>query len=119
MVVGGLVKVKAGTGVWTSRMKHPPVQSNEEKTSSKCVRKGLVELSAMCHGSTPPHRSAGVGGCDPDPCDGKSGAIRAGPSKTRLQLAIRPPQQYGSSLSIARGSRVAGYAILREPSPEI
>jgi transposase len=52
MAVGGLVKVKAGTGVWTDRMKYPPVQSNEEKTSSKCVRKGLVELSTIKRGST-------------------------------------------------------------------
>jgi hypothetical protein len=52
MAVGGLVKVKAGTGVWTDRMKYPTVQSNEEKTSSKCVLKGLVELSTMSNGST-------------------------------------------------------------------
>jgi len=52
MAVGGLVKVKAGTGVWTDRMKYPPVQSNEEKTSSQCVRKGLVELSTIRRGST-------------------------------------------------------------------
>ena len=52
MAGGGLVKEKAGTGVWTYRMKYPTVQSNEEKTSSKCVRKGLVELSTMCNGST-------------------------------------------------------------------
>jgi hypothetical protein len=42
---------RTGTGVWTSRMKDPG-QSNEEKTSSKCVRKGLVELSTMFNGST-------------------------------------------------------------------
>ncbi len=46
------MKVKAGTSVWTYRMKYPTVQSNEEKTSSKCVRKGLVELSTMSNGST-------------------------------------------------------------------
>jgi hypothetical protein len=52
MPVGGLVKVKAGTSVWTYRMKYPTVQSNEEKTSSKYVRKGLVELSTMSNSST-------------------------------------------------------------------
>jgi hypothetical protein len=46
------VKVKAGTGVWTYRMKYPTVESNEEKTSSKCARKGLVKLSTMFNGST-------------------------------------------------------------------
>ena len=47
------MKVKAGTGVWTYRMKYPTVQSNEKKTSSKCVHKGLVELSTIKRGSTP------------------------------------------------------------------
>jgi hypothetical protein len=51
MAGDGLVKVKAGTGVWTYRMKYPAVHSNEKKTSSKCVRKGLVELSTMFNGS--------------------------------------------------------------------
>jgi hypothetical protein len=53
MAVGGLVKVKAGTSVWTYRMKYPTVESNEEKISSKFVRRGLIELSTMSHGSTP------------------------------------------------------------------
>jgi hypothetical protein len=52
MAGGGLVKVKAGPGVWTYRRKYPPVQSNEEKTSSKYVRKGLVEFSTIKRGST-------------------------------------------------------------------
>jgi hypothetical protein len=52
IAVGGLVKVKAGTGVWTYRMKYPTVQSNEEKISSKFVRRGLIELSTISHGST-------------------------------------------------------------------
>lgn len=46
------MKVKADTGVWTFRMKYPLVQSNEEKPSSTCVRKGLVELSTIKRGST-------------------------------------------------------------------
>ena len=35
-----------------SSQHNPPVQSNEEKTSSKCVRKGLVEFSTIKRGST-------------------------------------------------------------------
>jgi hypothetical protein len=46
------VKVKAGSGAWTYRMKYTIVQSNEEKTSPKCVRRGLIELSTMSNGST-------------------------------------------------------------------
>jgi hypothetical protein len=37
------VKVKAGTGAWTYRMKHPIMQSNEEKISPQCVLRGLIE----------------------------------------------------------------------------
>jgi hypothetical protein len=32
--------VKSGLGVWTYRMKYLTVQSNKEKISSKCVRRG-------------------------------------------------------------------------------
>jgi hypothetical protein len=46
------VKVKAGPGVWTYRMIYPTVQSNEEKTSSEYVRRGLIELSTMSNGNT-------------------------------------------------------------------
>jgi hypothetical protein len=52
IAVGGLVKVKVGTGAWTYRMKYPIVQSNEEKISPKCVLRGLIELSTMSNGST-------------------------------------------------------------------
>ncbi len=47
MAGGGMVKVKAGKGVWTYRMKYPTIQSNEEKMSSKFVRRGLIELSTI------------------------------------------------------------------------
>ncbi len=58
MAVGSLVKEKADTGACTSRMKYPTVQSNEEKTSQKCVRRGLIELSTMSNGCT---RSLNIG----------------------------------------------------------
>src|SRR5260370_11724381 len=61
MAVGDLVKVKAGTGVWTYRMKYPTVQSNKEKISSKCVRRGLIELSTISHGCTPGFKLLGQG----------------------------------------------------------
>ncbi len=46
------MKVKAGTGAWTYRMEYPIVQSDEEKISPKCVRRGLIELSTISNGST-------------------------------------------------------------------
>jgi len=45
--------VKSGLGVWTYRMKYLTVESKKEKISSKCVRRGLIELSTISHGSTP------------------------------------------------------------------
>jgi hypothetical protein len=47
------------------------------------------------------HCSRGVGSREPDPCHCQSEAIRSGASQTGPQAAIRPPQQYGSSLSVA------------------
>ena len=46
------MKVKAGSGAWTYRMEYTIVQSNEEKISLQCIRRGLIELSTMSNGST-------------------------------------------------------------------
>src|SRR5258707_3861553 len=48
------MKVKVSSGAWTFRMKYTIVQSNEEKISPQCVRRGLIELSTMSNGSTQP-----------------------------------------------------------------
>jgi len=41
--VGGLVKVKSGSGTWIYKMSYTFVHSNEEKISLQCVRRGLIE----------------------------------------------------------------------------
>ena len=48
LAIGGLVKVKAGSGVRTYRMKDTLVRPNEEKISQKWVRRGLIELVCIC-----------------------------------------------------------------------
>jgi len=52
LAIGGLVKVKAGSGVRTSRMKDTLVRPNEEKISQKWVRRGLIEFSTISNSST-------------------------------------------------------------------
>jgi hypothetical protein len=46
------VKVKAGSGVRTYRMKDTLGRPNEEKISQKWVRRGLIELSTISNSST-------------------------------------------------------------------
>jgi hypothetical protein len=54
IAIGGLVKVKAGSGAWTYRMQDTLVRPNEEKISQKFVRRGLIELSTISNSSTAP-----------------------------------------------------------------
>ena len=53
IALGGLVKVKAGSGAWNYRMKYTIVRPNEEKITPIWIRRGLIELSTMSHGCTP------------------------------------------------------------------
>jgi hypothetical protein len=53
MAMGGLVKVKAGSGAWTDRREYSLVLSDEETFSPKCVHRGQRELSTISNGSTP------------------------------------------------------------------
>jgi len=52
------VKVKAGSGAWTYRMKDTIVRPNEEKISPKWVRRGVIELSTISNGSTTPFENS-------------------------------------------------------------
>jgi hypothetical protein len=52
MAMGGLVRVKAGSGAWTDRREYPLVLSDEETFSPKCVHRGQRELSTISNGST-------------------------------------------------------------------